>query len=34
LLPLDLRESVRGDDLVHFLVDALPLLDVGTTFLH
>ena len=29
LLPLDMREWVQDDDLVHFLVDALPLLDVS-----
>jgi len=34
LLPVDLREWVRGDDLVHFLVDALPLLDVGAAKLN
>lgn len=28
LLPVDMREWVRADDLVHFLVDALPLLDL------
>lgn len=34
LLPVDLREWVRGDDLVHFLVDALALLDVGAAKLN
>ena len=29
LLPPDLRDWVQQDDLVHFLVDALPLLDVS-----
>ena len=29
LLPPDLREWVQADDLVHFLVDALPLLDLS-----
>src|ERR1700733_666454 len=29
LMPPDLREWVRDDDLVHFLVDALPLLDLS-----
>lgn len=29
LLPPDLREWVADDDLVHFLVDALPLLDLS-----
>jgi transposase len=30
LLPPDLREWVQADDLVHFLVDALPLLELGS----
>ena len=35
MLPVDLREWVRGDDpLVHFLVDALALLDVGAAKLN
>ena len=34
LLPVDFREWVRGDDLVHFLVDALALLDVGAAKLN
>src|SRR5882757_9757696 len=29
LLPQDLRDWVPADDLVHFLVDALPLLDLS-----
>src|SRR5262245_12115585 len=29
LLPPDLRDWVADDDLVHFLVDALPLLDLS-----
>jgi transposase len=30
LLPSDLREWVQHDDLVHFVVDALELLDVSS----
>ena len=30
LLPSDLREWVQPDDLVHFVVDALGLLDVSS----
>ena len=29
LLPADLREWVQRDDLVHFIVDALAVLDVS-----
>jgi hypothetical protein len=34
LLPPDLRDWVQEDDLVHFIIDALAVLDVSTARLN